>query len=306
MMSGESAVRPEEFVRNLRRFRYRELLMAFATVAVIVVAVGLFPGAGNVTNGLKTNATTTDLALFVALIVLAAMVKGMVGFGFALIATPLAASVMNVEIAVVVLAVPPWMINVFQVGETNTGLAYVRREWSLIGLALVGSVAGVFFFSAFKTSALVTFLIGVVLFGYVLFQLGKGFVSVEGTHNPVALGIVGLLEGFLLGAANLGPLLPTYLHTFERDKERYVGGLSMVLGLVFTAKIVQMLATGVMTTYHLWLGSTLAVVTLVGLFAGTYLRRVEIDERKFNWLVVAILLVISLKIFSKTIPALFF
>ncbi|WP_231185162.1 sulfite exporter TauE/SafE family protein [Haladaptatus sp. DYF46] len=304
-MSGESAVRPEEFVRNLRRFRYRELLMAFATVAVVVAAVGLFPGAENVTNGLKTNATTTDLALFVALIVLAAMVKGMVGFGFALIATPLAASVMNVEIAVVVLAVPPWMINVFQVGETNTGLAYVRREWSLIGLALVGSVAGVFFFSAFKTSALVTFLIGVVLFGYVLFQLGKGFVSVEGTHNPVALGIVGLLEGFLLGAANLGPLLPTYLHTFERDKERYVGGLSMVLGLVFTAKIVQMLATGVMTTYHLWLGSALAVVTLVGLFAGTYLRRVEIDERKFNWLVVTILLVISLKIFSKTVPALF-
>ncbi|WP_018128782.1 MULTISPECIES: sulfite exporter TauE/SafE family protein [Haladaptatus] len=305
-MSSEPAIRPGEFVRNLRRFRYRELLMAIATVAVVVAAIGLFPGVENVTNGLKTNATTTDLALFVALIVLAAMVKGMVGFGFALIATPLAASVMNVEIAVVVLAIPPWMINVFQVGETDTGLEFVRREWSLIGLALVGSIAGVFFFSAFKTSALVTFLIGLVLFGYVLFQLGKGFVSVEGTHNPVALGVVGLLEGFLLGAANLGPLLPTYLHTFERDTERYVGGLSMVLGLVFTAKIAQMLATGVMTSYHLWLGSTLAVVTLVGLFAGTYLRRVEIDERKFNWLVVGILLVISLKIFSKTVPALFF
>nr|WP_083252495.1 sulfite exporter TauE/SafE family protein [Haladaptatus sp. W1] len=305
-MSSERAIRPGEFVRNLRRFRYRELLMAIATVAVVVAAIGLFPGVENVTNGLKTNATTTDLALFVALIVLAAMVKGMVGFGFALIATPLAASVMNVEIAVVVLAIPPWMINVFQVGETDTGLEFVRREWSLIGLALVGSIAGVFFFSAFKTSALVTFLIGLVLFGYVLFQLGKGFVSVEGTHNPVALGVVGLLEGFLLGAANLGPLLPTYLHTFERDTERYVGGLSMVLGLVFTAKIAQMLATGVMTSYHLWLGSTLAVVTLVGLFAGTYLRRVEIDERKFNWLVVGILLVISLKIFSKTVPALFF
>ncbi|WP_407661621.1 TSUP family transporter [Haladaptatus caseinilyticus] len=305
MMSGESAIRPDEFVQNLRRFRYRELLMAIATLAVVTGAIGLFPGTASVADGVKANATTTDLLLFLAMIVLAAMVKGMVGFGFALIATPLAATVMNVELAVIVLAVPPWMINVFQIGETDTGLDFVRREWSLLALALVGSVAGVVFFSAFQTSALITFLIGVVLFGYVLFQVGQSFVAVKGAHHPFALGVVGLLEGFLLGAANLGPLLPAYLHTFERDTERYIGGLSMVLGLVFTARIVQMLATGVMTAYHLWLGSTIAVVTLVGLFAGTYLRRIEIDERRFNWLVVAVLLAVSLKIFSKTVPALF-
>ncbi len=304
-MSSESTLHPDQFLQNLYRLRYRELLMAVATVAVVTVAIGLFPGTESITQGLKTNATTTDMVLFLAMVVLAAMVKGMVGFGFALIATPLAASVMSVELAVIVLAVPPWMLNVFQVGETDTGFEYVRREWSLVGLALVGSVAGVLFFSAFKTSALIVFLIGVVLFGYVLFQVARSFVAVERTHHPLALGVVGLLEGFLLGAANLGPLLPAYLHTFERDTERYVGGLSMVLGLVFTARIVQMLATGVMTPYHLWLGSTIAVITLVGLFAGTYLRRMEIDEQRFNWLVVAILLVISLKIFSKTVPALF-
>jgi hypothetical protein len=119
--------------------------------------------------------------------------------------------------------------------------------------------------------------------------------------------VAGLLEGFLLAVANLGPLLPAYFHTFERDAERYIGGLSMVLGLIFTVRIVQMaLFTDLMTTYLLWLGCVIAVVTLVGLLAGTYLRRVEVNETWFNRFVVGLLFVISLNIFRKTVPALFF
>jgi hypothetical protein len=121
----------------------------------------------------------------------------------------------------------------------------------------------------------------VLILGYVGFEVLRSFVTVDRTHNPLALGGVGLLEGFLLAAANLGPLLPAYLHTFERDTERYVGGLSMVFTVVFTARIAQMaLFTDLLTSYRLWLGCALAVVTVVGLLA-----------------------VIALNIFSKTGPA---
>jgi len=63
--------------------------------------------------------------------------------------------------------------------------------------------------------------------------------------------------------------------------------------------------TDLLTPYRLWLGSVIAVVTVVGLLAGTYLRRLEIDEEKFNWFVVGLLFVISLNIFRNTVPALF-
>ena len=282
-------------------------MMVAATLAVVVGSVVLFPGTENVTKGLQSNVSAGLLALFVAVAVVAGAVKGMIGFGYALITTPIFATVIDPTLAVVVLAIPPWMINMFQIGETNTGLAFIREEWVLVGLAVVGSVVGVSFLAQFRTGPIVPFLIGVVILGYVVFQVVQNFVTIEGAHHPVALSVAGFLEGFLLAVANLGPLLPAYFHTFERDVDRYIGGLSMVLGIIFTIRILQMIFfTDLMTTYRLWLGSVIAVVTIVGLLLGTYLRRLEIDEEKFNWFVVGLLFVIALNIFRNTLPAIFF
>lgn len=307
MSSPESHIDPEQFVSNVFRFQYREVIMVLATVAVVAGSIVLFPGFDSLDKGLQSNVSPALLALFVLVAVVAGVVKGMVGFGYAIITTPIFASVIDPTLAVVVLTIPPWMLNMFQIGETDTGLQFVRDEWALLVLAIVGTTIGVGFLATFSTGPIVPFLIGLVIFGYVTFQVAEGFVTVEQTHNPFALGAAGFLQGFLLAVANLGPLLPTYFHTFERDTERYIGGLSMVLGTIFTVRLVQMaLFTDLLTTYRLWLGSMIAVVTIVGLLIGTYLRRIEVDEQKFNWFVVALLFVISLNIFRNTIPVLFF
>ncbi len=305
-MSSEAKVNPRQFVQNLLQFQYREVMMAFATGAVLIGAIALYPGAGNVGSEIQADVGTSTLALFFVVAVVAAAVKGTIGFGYALITTPVFATVIDPTIAVVVLAIPPWMINVFQVGETNTGLTYIRREWMLITLALVGSFVGVFFLSEYSTGPVIPFLIGLLLLAYVLFEITKDFIVIEEAHHPLALSSVGFGGGFLLGAANLGPLLPAYLHTFERNTERYVGGLSMIFLFVFTERIVLMWFNGLLTPYLLWLGCAIALVTLIGLLIGTYLRRLEIDEQRFNYVVIAILFIIAVNIFRQTVPALFF
>ena len=255
MASARSHRQARQFVENLRRFRYREVMMVLATLAVVAGSVVLFPGVENVTRGVQSNVSTGLLALFAVVAICGGVIKGMLGFGYALITTPIFASVIDPTLAVVVLAIPPWMINMFQIGETDTGLAFVREEWVLLGLAVVGTIVGVVFLAEVQTGPIVPFLIGLVIFGYVAFQVLQNFVTVEEAHHPVALSVAGLLEGFLLAVANLGPLLPAYFHTFERDVERYVGGLSMVLGAIFTVRIIQMaLFTDLLTTYRLWLG----------------------------------------------------
>jgi uncharacterized membrane protein YfcA len=306
MSQRESHIDGHQFVSNLIDFQYREIMMVLATLLVVVGSVVFFPGTENVTKGVQSNVSVGLLALFVGVAIVAGAVKGMIGFGYALITTPIFASVIDPTLAVVVLAIPPWMINMFQIGETNTGLTFVREEWTLLLLAVIGSILGVFFLAQFSTGPIVPFLIGLIIFAYVLFQVVRNFVTIQQAHHPIALSLAGFLEGFLLAVANLGPLLPAYFHTFERDVDRYIGGLSMVLGIIFTVRIIQMiLFTDLMTTYRLWLGSVISVVTIIGLLIGTYLRRLEIDEQKFNWFVVALLFIVALNIFWNTIPALF-
>lgn len=307
MSAPESRVDVEQFLANLLEFRYREVTMVGATVAVLAASIAFFPGFENVGDGVQSDLSSGLLAGIVLIAVVAGAVKGMTGFGYSLIMTPIVASVIDPTVAVVVLAIPPWTLNMFQIAETGTGRAFVREEWALLALAIVGTVIGVAALATFSAGPIVAFVIGLVLLGYVAFQVVQNFVTVEEAHHPFALGTAGFSQGFLLAFANLGPLLPAYFHTFERDTERYIGGLSMVLGTIFTVRIVQMaLFTDLLTTYRLWLGSVIAVVTTVGLLLGTYLRRLEFDERTFNWFVVGLLFVISLNIFRNTVPALFF
>ena len=306
MSSDQTQLDAGRFVTNLADFQYREVMMTVATLTVLVGSVVFFPGMGNITEGIRSDVSGGLLALFVLVAVVAGVVKGMIGFGYALITTPIFASVIDPTLAVTVLAIPPWMLNMFQVGETDTGLRFVREEWVLLGLAVLGSIVGVIFLERVQTGPIIPFLIGLVILGYVVFQVAQNFVTVQEAHHPVALSTAGFLQGFLLAVANLGPLLPTYFHTFERDIERYIGGLSMVLGTIFTVRIVQMVFfTDLLGTYRIWLGSVIAVVTVVGLLVGTYLRHLEIDEAKFNRFVVGLLFLISLNIFRNTVPALF-
>ena len=93
--------------------------MSLAAATVLFGAVALFPGPDRVTAGVQADLGVWVLALFVGVAVFGGIVKGMIGFGYALITTPIFATVIDPTLAVVVLAIPPWMLNLFQVGETD-------------------------------------------------------------------------------------------------------------------------------------------------------------------------------------------
>ena len=304
--ADRAAGRDASTAAGLRRFLdYRRTTMILAVLLVLVPAIALFPGTSRdaLTDGLNDGFTITRLAAFVVIALVAAAVKGLSGFGYALIATPLAAVLIDPSVAVVVLGVPALVMNLFQVGETGTGREYLRRHWSLVLAALVGSAIGVFILTRFPATRILGVVIGVVLVSYVLWAVARRGKPTTRTAHPAALGTVGVAEGVLLGAVNMGPLLPAYLHTFERDARRYIGGMSLVFTLVFAERIGQMSATGLMTPQLLWLGSVIGLVTLVGLGAGTALRRWgRVNQKVFSAVVLTLLAATGVTMLAKTLP----
>lgn len=292
------------FGRGLARLEYRPVMMTVGPLTVLAGSILLFPGVGNLAPPSVTLSVPL-LALLAGTAVVAGVVKGVSGFGYALTTTPVFASVLDPTLVVVALAIPPWMINVFQVGETNTGPAFVRRNWAVLSAATVGAVVGVTLLARYSAGPIVPLLIGLLLLGYVAFELAKNFVTVDRTHHPAALATTGLLEGILLGTANLGPLLAPYYHTFLRDVDRYVGSLTAIYGTIFTVRLVYMfLGTELLTPYRLWVGCVVALVGIVGVVAGTALRRLGIDEDRFARIVVGLLFVVALNLLNTALGGL--
>lgn len=289
--------------RNRPWLSYRRVTMTVAVLLVAIPAIVLFPGVDHLGDGLRAGVTGWNLLAFAVVAVLGAALKGISGFGYSLLVTPVAALIIDPTLAVVVLAIPPLMLNVFQVGETGTGRAYVRQNWALFAFGLLGSVVGVALLSTKPDQALLSVLVALILLAHITFQLTRRFATTPRAGHPALLSLVGAVQGFLLGAVNLGPVLPAYLQTFERNAQRYIGGMSLFFAVVIGERIVQMWLQGILTEYRIWLGSTIALVTLLGLAMGTVIRRrCAIDKRRLDAIITVLLLATAANLLWKAVP----
>src|SRR6266851_2784053 len=81
-------------------------------------------------------------ALMAMVVLVAAFVKGAIGFGFPALGTPLLSLVVDVKTAVVVLILPNIVMDGIQFARRGTLLSTVRRFWVLLAAGAVGVVLG--------------------------------------------------------------------------------------------------------------------------------------------------------------------
>src|SRR5207247_4912649 len=95
------------------------------------------PGAGGSSYALGVTAL-----LAAGAVLLAALIKGAIGFGFPTLGTPLLSLVMDVKAAVVVLILPNIVMDGLHVARRGAPLATVRRFAVLLVFRAVGTVVG--------------------------------------------------------------------------------------------------------------------------------------------------------------------
>lgn len=195
----------------------------------------------------------------------AAFVRGLAGFGLAILMVPVLALALTPVEAVLVTNFIALCIGLIDLRSMR---AHAERSALVIaGLVLVTTAPGLWLLAATPNdiARMVIALVALSAFGAVLFP-----VRPEAVPGKVATGVVGVSSGLLTGFAGMPgpPVVPYYV---GRAIPRHVAKASMVL--IFTVAAFAGLASGAAIGVLHWrllgLAGLLLPVVLVGNWAGT-------------------------------------
>jgi uncharacterized membrane protein YfcA len=232
-------------------------------------------------------------ALMAAGVLLAAFVKGAIGFGFPALGTPLLSLVVDVKTAVVVLILPNLLMDGIQFTRRGAPLATVRR----FGLMLLAGAGGM----VLGTRALV--LLSPETAGLVLGAFVLCFVAVNATGLAPTVPArwerwlsapAGFAAGVIGGLTN-APVTPLvlYLQAIGLGKHEFVAAVA--LSSIFF-KAVQLAAVtwyGLLTWSLVGLSTVLIAVALGGFAVGLRVQD-RLDQRTFNRAVLVFLAALGL------------
>jgi uncharacterized membrane protein YfcA len=238
----------------------------------------------------------TDLDLVwvggLAGILVAAFVKGAIGFGFPSVATPLVALATDVRTAVVVLLLPNILMDGVQVLRRPGLGAALRRHLGLIVPGIVGTVAGTQFLAGVSARGLLLALGGVILAFAVFSWVRPAWRLPPHLERPVAP-LVGLTAGLLGGVTNVFALpLAPYLYSLGLAKAEFVRAISIAFLAFKATQLGAVWQVGLMER-RLVLASLVATGAALVVFRLGLLVQDRVPAETFNRAVLVFLGVLS-------------
>jgi uncharacterized membrane protein YfcA len=223
-----------------------------------------------------------------AVVLLAAFVKGAIGFGFPSLATPLLSLVVDVRTAVVVLILPNIVMDGIQFARRGAPLATVRRFGLLLVAGAVGIVLGTRVLTLLSPRA-ATLTLGVFVLIFVVLNATGLSPKIPGRWEAWLSPIAGFVAGIVGGVTN-SPATPLvlYFHAVGLAKHDFISAVAFTF---LFYKLVQLGAVawyGLLPWSLLWVSIGLTVVGLLGFALGLRLQD-RLDQRTFNRAVLAFL-----------------
>ena len=183
------------------------------------------------------------IATAAAIITLAGLAHGTLGFGFPLISTPLVALLVDVKTAVLLTVVPNIAVNIVSILRGGNWRASIGKYWPLALWVVLGTLVGSRLLLTVRHEPLQILLATMIIVFLLQDRLRQLDWSWVKRKPQLAAGIFGVTAGVLSGAVNVAlPPLVIYLMTLELTPL----ALTQTLNLCFIAgKTVQALALGV-------------------------------------------------------------
>lgn len=232
-----------------------------------------------------------ELALVVLAVTAGALVKSVTGLGLPLLAVPVLAQVVGVREAVVIMAPPTLLSNVWMVLGHRAALGDVPNLARIAGAAVLGGVGGAWLLDRADERALALVLGSVVLAYAVRLLLAReGAARLPARVARVTAVPLGLLAGGLQGATGIsGPVVSVYLHAQRLPRAVFVAGVSALFGVSGLAQTATLLTVGAFTPPSLARAALACALVAITMAVGTRLAR-RLSQRFFECLVIVVLL----------------
>lgn len=230
-----------------------------------------------------------DTVLYItAAMAFGALIKGATGAGLPQVAIPVMATFLGVEAAVVIMAIPGIITNVWMLWNYRDHLKETRDLPALLATGTVGAVAGTILLRTLDDEALSLVVAGMIGLYVVLFFMHPD-LRLSARVTRYASAPVGLASGLLQGATGMsGPVIGTYLHAYRLPKGAFVASITTVFQVFALVQAVTLVSIGLFSTTR----AVLSVLSLLPIMAmlplgARFARR--LSPRTFDLIVLAVL-----------------
>lgn len=191
----------------------------------------------------------TQWSLFVFAVVLAYCVRGGAGFGGGVVAAPMLALLMPLQLVVPVLSGMNTVTSISQ-GVSDWRKVAWREIARIVPFAITGIIAGIFFLANIDAKPLTrAFGLFVVLYSlYMLVSKGKTPTIPRRWLTPVAAaislfaGVIGSVFG-----GGVGPVFVMYLNSLKIEKDGFRATMNMLMLVMGMTRLVGLLIAGLIT-----------------------------------------------------------
>lgn len=232
----------------------------------------------------------------VAVIGVAALAHGTLGFGFPIISTPVVALLTDIRTAILVTLFPNIVVNLMSVLRGGNWRLSLGRHWPVAAYVLIGTVAGTHLLIT-ANPELLKLLLALMIVVYLLqarFRMLDW--SLLGRHPRGSAILFGLMAGFLAGTVNVTvPPLMIYFMAIGVESV----ALTQILNLCFlvgkSAQAITLGISGQIGPDLLVATTPLAVLAATALLVGLRIQshiRAEVYQgllRKVLWLMALVL-----------------
>jgi len=217
----------------------------------------------------------------VGVVLVAAFLKGIVGFGFPTTSTTLLALFVDVKVAVALVIVPNIVMDGVQMVRRGQLLATARRLAFLLAAGAVGIVLGTKLL-VMMPAWTATLVLGLFTLAFVALNATAFSPRLDPSWERSLGPLAGLVSGIVGGLTNTpGTVLVILFYALGFPKHDFVRSIALSFVVL---KLVQLAAVshyGLMSVRLFGLSLGLTAVALVGFYAGLQVQD-RLDQRRFN------------------------